>query len=124
MIEHGFPRATEDIDLLISSTPDNFNKVKESLLILPDQAAKDLLLSDLDQYIVVRVADEIVVDVMKSACGIEYPEAENEIEWVEIDHVPIPFASASLMLKLKQGVREKDVIDRKFLEQIIAQRKS
>lgn len=26
---------------------------------------------DLDKYIVVRVADEIVVDLMKSACGVD-----------------------------------------------------
>ena len=32
--------------------------------------------TDLDEYLVVRVADEIVVDLMLSACGVTYDEPE------------------------------------------------
>ena len=54
------------------------------------------------KYKVVRVADEVVVDLMGSACGIDFKSAQNQIEVHEIDGVKIPFASAELMLKAKQ----------------------
>ena len=63
-----------------------------------------------------RVADEIVVDLMLSACGISYQDAKNGIETVTIQGVPIPFASAKLLLQMKRTNREKDAMDRVFLE--------
>ena len=67
------------------------------------------------------VEDEIVVDLMVKACGISYLEAAPEIQIFMIDDVPIPFASAKLLLRTKQTYREKDAEDRMFLEQKIAQ---
>ena len=50
----------------------------------------------------VRVVDEIVVDLMLSACGIAYDDvALDDIESVVIQGVPIPFASAKLLLRTK-----------------------
>ena len=49
------------------------------------------------RYVVVRVADEIVVDLMKDACGIAYEEASRMVEVVEIDGVEVPFAIARLL---------------------------
>lgn len=72
---------------------------------------------DLDAYQVVRIADDIVVDLMLSACGVGYDEAVSEIESVVIQGVPIPFASAKLLLRTKQTYRDKDIPDRIFLEQ-------
>ena len=40
---YGLTRATEDLDLLIAQDPDNIERVKEALCVLPDQAAKDLV---------------------------------------------------------------------------------
>ncbi len=71
---------------------------------------------DLDQYAVVRVADEIVVDLMLSACGVTYDDAVDQIEFRTIEEVTIPFPSAKLLLRMKQTYRDKDVMDRKFLE--------
>ena len=56
---------------------------------------------------------------MGSACGIDFKSAENQIEVHEIDGVRIPFASAELMLKTKQTLREKDEIDRLYLKRIL-----
>ena len=74
---------------------------------------------DLDDYQVVRVADEIVVDLMKSACGVTYAEASENIEWANIEGVSIPFAGAKLLWKLKQAPRAKDEIDRSFLRTLL-----
>jgi hypothetical protein len=70
VIQAGFPRATGDIDLLIDVAPENQERVRRALMKLPDQAVRDMTEEDLDRYVVVRVADAIVVDLMKAACAI------------------------------------------------------
>ena len=62
---------------------------------LPDQAIRELGEDDLRDYVVVRVADEIVVDLTTSTCGIAYLEASHSVETISIDGVPIPFATRS-----------------------------
>ena len=120
----GLVRATEDIDLLIEGSRENQERVRASLEILPDKAVRDVLPDDLDNYIVVRVADEIVVDLMLKACGLAYQDAESEIVFRTLDGTPIPFASAKLMLRLKQTHREKDELDRQFLEEILRKQRN
>lgn len=116
IIQAGFLRATEDIDLLVDASPENFALVRQALTVLPDKAVTEVRPSDLDDYIVVRVADEVVVDLLKSACGVEYASAKGSIDFVDIEGVAIPFANTELLLRLKQTVRDKDRIDREFLE--------
>jgi hypothetical protein len=116
MNQHGMLRATEDIDLLVESSRENQEKVRRALEVLPDKAVKEMNETDLDSYTVVRVADEVVVDLMLAACGITYDEAVNEIETREIRGVSIPFASAALLLRMKQTHRDKDIADRMFLK--------
>lgn len=114
---HGLLRATEDIDLLLENSQENQIRVLRALEVLPDKAVLQVEANDLDDYTVVRVADEIVVDLMLSACGVSYSEAANEIEIHEVGGVPIPFASAKLLLRMKQTYRDKDIADRSFLQQ-------
>ena len=49
------------------TSPDNQDRVRRALMALPDQAIRDMAADDLEKYAVVRVADEIVVDLMRSA---------------------------------------------------------
>jgi hypothetical protein len=116
MAHQGFLRATEDVDLLIERSRENQRVVRLALECLPDKAVREMADDDLDNFVVVRVADEIVVDLMLAACGVTYAEAEAEIEFGEIDGVRIPFASKRLLWRLKQGWREKDQLDRRWLE--------
>src|SRR5882672_4396536 len=120
----GLIRATEDIDLLIEPSRENQERVRAALEILPDKAVRELLPDDLDNYFVVRVADEIVVDLMLKACGVNYEEAASQIVIRQLDDVAIPFASAKLMLRLKQTHREKDEMDRQFLEHMLREQKN
>ena len=87
MVLHGFNRGTEAIDLLVDRTAENIACLREALSILPDNAVRDVRDSDIEEYEVVRVADEVVVDLMGSACGIRLEEAEAEIDWREIEGV-------------------------------------
>ena len=122
VIQAGFGRATNDIDLLIDTSPDNQDRVRRALMALPDQAIRDMAADDLETYAVVRVADEIVVDLMRSACGIAYAEASSLVVPVEIEGVLIPFASPRLLWLTKDTLRDRDKVDRAFLAQLLAAR--
>jgi hypothetical protein len=123
VIQAGFPRATGDIDLLIEVSQANQDRVRRALMHLPDRAVRDMAADDLERYAVVRIADVIVVDLMKAACGIAYEEASREVDVVEIEGVPIPFANPELLLRMKETYREKDKLDRAFLADLVARRK-
>lgn len=123
VIQAGFVRATEDVDLLIDPSPDNVARVRRALASLPDRAVNDVRDDDIATYVVVRVADEIVVDLMKSACGIEYAEASASTQVVTLDSVPIPFASPELLWRMKQTLRQKDELDRIFLARLLEGRR-
>ena len=118
----GLVRATEDIDLLIAKDAANQALVKKALEILPDKAIRELGDEDIARWVVVRVNDDITVDLMTEACGVDFESARVGIETETIDGVPIPFAGAELMLRLKQGSREKDAWDRSFLQQLLKSR--
>ncbi|MBI3534547.1 MAG: hypothetical protein HY072_03545 [Deltaproteobacteria bacterium] len=116
MIQQGFVRATEDIDLLVDVSLQNEEKIRKALAFLPDKAVLEIKHGDLDTYEVIRVADEIVVDLMKSACGIDFSQAASKIISIEIQGIKIPFANIDLLIELKQSAREKDKIDLQFLK--------
>jgi hypothetical protein len=119
IIQYGHERTTGDIDLLVDPAPENFEKIKTAMLGLPDGAIREVRPGDLDQYVVVRVGDVFVVDLMKAACGVEYAEAIQETVMVPIQGVPIPFATPRLLWRLKQTHREKDALDRLFLRGLL-----
>lgn len=107
IIQAGFVRATEDIDLLIDTSSENVERVRRALMTLPDRAVRDMANDDLERYVVVRVADEFVVNLMKAACGIAYEEAGRMVDIVSIEGVPIPFATPELLWRMKQ-TRERE----------------
>src|SRR5213593_1677978 len=119
IIQHGFVRATEDIDLLVDASAENFEKIKSAMLGLPDGAIREIGPDDLNQYVVGRVGDEFVLDLMKAACGGGYAEASEEISLVSLEGVTINFATPTLLWRLKQTSREKDKVDRLFLAELL-----
>ncbi len=42
LFAHGYHRATTDIDVLVPATQEAGQKVREALMVLPDQAAKEI----------------------------------------------------------------------------------
>ncbi|MBM4137291.1 MAG: hypothetical protein FJ241_10745 [Nitrospira sp.] len=114
---YGFPRATEDIDFLVDPSEDNILKIKNALSFLPDNAVKEVVPDDVKKYEVVRVADEITIDLLKRACDITYENAE--IEYFEFRDIRIPIADVQTMIKTKQGIRPRDKEDLSFLMSIL-----
>lgn len=93
----GYSRQIIEADLLLAADPENEGKVYDALSMLPDSAARKPKSCELQQYAAIRVADEIVVDLMRMAGGIDYDEAAKDMVIRETEDVPIPFASPRLL---------------------------
>ena len=70
IILSGYARSTMDLDLIVATDPENEAKVYKALESLPDKAVLELKPGEIAKYTVVRVGDEICVDLMASASGI------------------------------------------------------
>ena len=90
--------------------------MRQALLVLPDKAAKDIDPQWFEEGENIRVADEIVVDVMFNAAGETFETLEQFAETIELDGVPVRTINLEGLLRTKQGMREKDVADRRVLE--------
>ena len=89
---------------------------------LPDGAVREGNAEDFQEYLVVRVGDAFVVDLMRQACGIKFAEASLHIVTLPVAGIPIPFASPKLLWRTKQTHRDRDAIDRVFLSRLLKQR--
>ena len=121
VITHGAIRTTKDIDLLVDPAPENVARIKSALSILEDNAAAEIAESDVADYTVVRVADEVLIDLMAKACGVSYEDATRDAESVLVLGVPVPLASKRTLLLTKRTIRPADEIDRRLLEELLAQ---
>lgn len=115
VILHGYARGTMDLDLLIDPSPANVRKVKIALSILADNAVSEVDDMDVERYTVVRVADEVIVDLMAKAAGVTFAEAAKGAVTREVEGVPIPIASVPDLIRTKDTVRPKDKNDVLFL---------
>ena len=115
VILHGFVRATKDVDLLVDASSENVQRLKRAMATLPDNAIALMSDDEVDRYGVVRVADEFFVDLMKSACGIQYDEAAEHIDRRDVNGVVIPLADKELLIRTKDTVRPSDAADVRFL---------
>jgi len=120
MIAHGFSRATRDIDILFPADVENGKKVKEVLLLMPEQAAKDLDPAWFAEGENVRVVDAYTVDIMLNANGETYESLLPYRQTVNINGVSVAIPSLEGMLKTKLTGRIKDNLDRLFIERHLA----
>jgi len=120
LFAHGYHRATTDIDVLVPATPEAGFKVREALMVLPDQAARDIDPAWFGEGENIRVADAFVVDLMLNACGETYETLMQYAETVDLDGIPVRTVNLQGLLLTKQTMREKDVGDRIVLERALA----
>lgn len=123
VILHGSVRGTKDIDLLVETSASNIANIKKAMSTLPDNAVALIAVDDVEKYQVVRVADEIVVDLMAQACGIDYTSATEGVDWIVVEGVRIPVASKSLLIRMKDTIRASDKSDVGFLRALIEEEK-
>jgi hypothetical protein len=116
VILHGGERTTKDIDLLVDPDPENVARLKSALGILEDGAAREIEDDDLERYTVVRVADEIMVDLLRVACGVTWVEAAASAMRFDLDGTPVLVADRKVLIRTKRTIRPSDAADRAWLE--------
>lgn len=123
IIHAGYPRFTADVDLVVDTSPENEKRVLDAVACLPDGAAREVNPGEIEEYVVVRIADEITVDLMASASGRRYQDLVKHQNIAVIDGVNIPFASHEDLWRMKRDThREKDRGDLYFLKEWFAER--
>jgi hypothetical protein len=116
VILHGGERTTKDIDLLVDPAPENVARIKKALSILEDDAAREIDVGDLERYVVVRVADEVMVDLLAAACGVTWAEANERAERIDVGGAVAIVADRQTLIRTKRTVRPSDAADRAWLE--------
>lgn len=122
VILHGGERTTKDIDLLVDPSPENVARLKQALAVLEDDAAREIEPTDLERYTVVRVADEVMVDLLAAACGVTWAEARPGAQLMDLDGAEVLVADPGTLIRTKQTVRPSDAADCAWLATIVRER--
>src|SRR5512140_768729 len=111
-ILHGLVRTTEDVDILVEATEENCQRVIEGLARMQDGVARELTPRDILDNVVVKVADEVEVDVSTKAWKVSYDDASPSAKQVVVKGVTIPYLGLDTLIASKETYREQDAIDR------------
>ena len=104
MILNSIIRATEDVDILVEDSREKFCRVIEALSHLADGAARELTPEDIAENVVVKVADEVEVDVSTKAWTVTYAEAVGNAQTAVIEGVQIPYLSLQDLIRSKTNL--------------------
>jgi hypothetical protein len=116
---HGYQRATTDIDIVVPGNPEAGKRIKEALMVLPDQAAREIEPDWFSEGENIRVADAFVVDLLLNANGLTYDTLKQHVEIVELDGIPVRTLTLEGLLLTKQTLRDKDATDRIVIERAL-----
>jgi predicted nucleotidyltransferase len=119
LFAHGYQRATTDIDVIVPATRESGERVRRALMMLPDQAAKDLEPGWFEQGDTIRVADAFVVDILFNASGETYETLKAYAETIDLEGVPVRTVNLEGLLLTKRSMRDKDTADRAILERAL-----
>lgn len=129
---NGLVRQTGDVDILVANSPDNNRRWIAALSELPDGAAAVLAGDGDDPFAkpgaeayddepgVIRVADEFIVDVMPSACGLTLDDLRPYVRRVHVAGGEVSILDLAGLRLTKQGMRHKDRLDLEHIEAALA----
>jgi hypothetical protein len=108
---HGYVRATMDVDILIPEDLENHARVIAALSELEDHAAAELTPQDFVENIVVKIADEVEVDVSTRDWKIRYADAVDTSLKTNIENIEIPYVDLKTLIETKRTQRDQDKVD-------------
>jgi hypothetical protein len=111
-ILHGLVRTTEDVDILVEPTEENCQRVIDGLARMQDGAARELTPRDILDNVVVKVADEVEVDVSTKAWKVSYGDAAPSAKQVVLHGIIVPYLGLDTLIASKETYRDQDSIDR------------
>lgn len=118
---NGYLRATEDIDVLVKASRENGERVIRALGFL--DSSKDL---DAEWFAPVpdgvpeniRVADELLLDLLFAANGHTYESVQPWMKQIDIEGTPVKVLDIDGLIRTKTDYREKDLLDKRVLLRI------
>lgn len=116
---HGYQRATIDIDLLVPGNVASGQRIKDALMVLPDQAARDLEPKWFADGENIRVADVFIVDLLLNANGQSFDTLSRYAQTIDLDGIPVKTVSLEGLLLTKRTMRDKDAVDRIVIERAL-----
>lgn len=120
LLAHGYPRATVAIDLLVPQRANAAEPVRRALLVLSDRSAVDLRPEWFAEGEGIRIADEVVVDLVFETCGETFDTLAPFARVIDLQGVPVRTISLEALLRTKQSARSRDVEDRAVIERALA----
>src|SRR2546429_7979012 len=105
---HGYIRATMDVDILVPEDLENHARIIAALSELEDHAAAELTPQDFVENLVVKIADEVEVDVSTRAWKISYADAIGTSLKTTIQEVEIPYVDLRTLIASKRTPRGQD----------------
>ncbi|MBP7585896.1 MAG: hypothetical protein KBA61_17760 [Spirochaetes bacterium] len=115
---HGHARMTEDVDILLLNDTGNLEKAIAAIRELFPAVVDDIGVSDIRENVVLKVVDDIEVDLSVKAWTVDYSDAEPDILHAEIDGIDIPYLGIGTLIRSKETMREIDQWDIKVLREI------
>ena len=117
---NGFLRTTEDVDILLPSSVDNGRRVIRALDFLQSagELQPDWFATNLHEPENIRVADDLLVDLLFAANGETYESLQPHVRLIEVDGVAVRTLDIEGLLKTKTKHRDKDILDRNALGEI------
>jgi hypothetical protein len=108
---HGYVRATLDVDILVPEDLENHARIIAALSELEDHAAAELTPQDFVENVVVKIADEVEVDVSTRAWKVSYADAIRPALTATIQGVEVPYVDLKTLIETKRTHRGQDQVD-------------
>jgi hypothetical protein len=108
---HGYIRATMDVDILVPEDLENHSRIIDALSNLQEHAAAELTPQDFVDNVVVKIADEVEVDVSTRAWKVSYADAAGTSLKTTIHDVEIPYVDLETLIATKRTDRGQDQVD-------------
>ena len=118
---NGYLRATEDIDVLVRPTRDNGEKIIRALQFLKSSQEMEAgwFVPSADGNVEnIRVADDLLIDLLFVANGETYESIQPHIRELMIEGTPVRVLNIDGLIKTKTDYREKDLLDKQVLGRI------
>lgn len=122
---HGYSRLTEDVDILLESSPDNLGKFLATMATYGEGFASELTVEDFDEeegaIRIVEASEFCQIDVFTRMNGSSYHDFVSEAASLVIGDSTVMYASKETLIELKaHSAREKDRLDVHALKQLQA----
>ncbi len=116
---HGYPRATGDLDIWVEPSLQNSRKVYYSLARFgaPLSGISEATFSEKGIILQIGVAPRRI-DIITSIDGVEFTQAFQNRDCVEVEEVSIPLISKNDLIRNKRSTgRPKDLLDADLLSE-------